>query len=104
VVRRLLRAGKIQLEIRTHAAVEAKQAGLQEAVIRLTFWQGEKIEDYGERALLLAFTVDGRIPVHVVLEYVTGDRVALIVTAYVPDSRLWEKDWKTRKKRRAKRK
>jgi hypothetical protein len=103
-IRRLLRAGKIELEIRTHAAVEAKKDGLEESDLRRTVWQGEKIADYGERALLLDFTTEADIPVHIVLEYFTGDAVALIVTAYVPDSRRWKNDWKTRKETSAQRK
>ena len=61
---------------------------------------GEVIEDYGERALLLAFTPDDRLPYHIVLEYVSGARYVSVVTAYVPEATEWERDWKTRRKPR----
>lgn len=62
---------------------------------------GQLVEDYGERVLLLHFVTGYQLPYHVVLEFVPGDEFATVVTAYIPDAKLWETDWKTRKRNRS---
>ena len=46
--------------------------------------------------LLLAFS--GGRPLHVILAYNEATRTGYVVTAYVPDPKLWGKDFKTRRK------
>src|SRR5262249_7345972 len=62
--------------------------------------KGELLEDYGSRALLLNFTEEDRLPCHVVLEYVPGTKEVVIVTAYIPDAKEWEPNWKRRRRAR----
>lgn len=64
------------------------------------FKDGLGEEDYGNRALLLAFTPQDAIPFHIVVEYFEGNPIAFIVTAYLPDSQEWESNWKTRKRKK----
>jgi hypothetical protein len=45
--------------------------------------------------LIFGFTNKGR-PLHVVCGRLEEDEI-LIITAYEPDSKEWEADWKTRK-------
>lgn len=42
---------------------------------------------------------EGRRPIHIVFGNLESDR-SLIVTAYEPDQKEWESDWKTRRKGR----
>ena len=98
-VRRLIRQGTITLRFTDHAITEARKDGLTvddlEAGLR-----GEVIEDYDVRALLLSFTQDDGLPYHIVMEYVSRSREATIVTAYIPDSKEWESNWKRRRRRK----
>ena len=104
-VRALLRQGKIELDLSLpHALTEARKEGLTTEDLELAVMTGQIVEDYGERTLLLHFATDYQIPFHVVLEFVPGDKVATVVTAYIPDSKLWEADWKTRKRTRKQKK
>jgi hypothetical protein len=62
---------------------------------------GTIIEPYsddprGASCLILGFTSNGR-PLHVVCGRLE-DKEVLIITAYEPDIKEWERDWKTRKK------
>jgi hypothetical protein len=100
LVRRLLSQRRIALRFSDHAFIEARKDGLTTVDLRAACEHGEVIEDYGARALLLHFTAPDRLPYHVVLEYGGRGRVATVVTAYVPDAKEWEADWKTRKKRK----
>ena len=99
-VRRLLSQRRIAVRFSDHAFVEARKDGLTVADLRAASERGEVIEDYGARALLLHFTPDDRLPYHIVLEYVGRERCATVVTAYVPEAKEWEADWKTRRRRR----
>jgi len=99
-LRRLLSQRRIALRFSDHAFIEARKDGLTAADLRAACEHGEVIEDYDARVLLLNFTVDDRLPYHVVLEYVGRGRSATVVTAYVPDSKEWEPDWKTRRRRK----
>src|SRR5207247_1387458 len=102
-LRRQITAGRVRIEIALpHALTEAFKDGLTVAELKMAVLEGELIENYGTRALLLAFTTPDRIPYHTVLEYFPNDPTATIVTVYVPDSTYWEPDWKRRKKPRRK--
>jgi hypothetical protein len=95
----LLTQGQIQLDFSLpHALVEARKDGLTGEDLAETGMTGEVIEDYGGRVLLLNFTEDLKIPVHIVREFFESDSTATIVTAYIPSNSRWEPNWKTRKK------
>jgi len=99
-IRRLLARRRVSLRISDHALIEARKDGLTTEDLEATLIGGVEVEDYGARALVLAFTEYDKLPCHVVLEYVPGRREITIVTAYIPDSREWRPDWKTRKEKR----
>jgi len=104
-LRRQITAGRVRIEFALpHALTEAFKDGLTVEELKTAVLNGELIEDYGDRALLLAFTVPDQIPYHVVIEYFLGELVTTIVTTYIPDTMHWEPDWKRRKKPRRKRK
>jgi hypothetical protein len=103
-LRRRIVAGQTRIEFALpHALTEAFKDGLTVDELRTAVLEGEVIEDYDARLLLLAFTSPDRIPYHIVVEYYPGDPMATVVTAYVPDTTHWEPDWKRRKKPRRKR-
>jgi Domain of unknown function (DUF4258) len=102
-VRELLRTGQLELELSLpHAVTEARKDGLTTEDLTEAVLQGEVVEDYGARVLLLHFAPDYHLPFHIVLEYVPGDAVATVVTAYIPSHDRWEATWKTRKRVRKK--
>lgn len=82
-------AGLRPLRITTHAQVEAFKDGLLLADLRYTFEHGELIEAYPDenRGLLYADVPAIDMPVHIVVENTPHEGV--IITAYVPDRRLW---------------
>jgi len=46
--------------------------------------------------LLLGFVKDK--PLHIVLGFDRNDLTCIVITAYYPDLKIWESDFKTRKK------
>ena len=99
-IRRLLVQRKIDLRFADHAITEARKDGLTAEDLEDTLLEGEVIEDYGIRALLLSFTKEDGIPCHIVLEYEPRATEAVVVTAYIPDAIEWEPDWKRRRRKR----
>lgn len=99
-LRKQLAAGKVGIEVVAHGAIEALKDGIQLPDIEHALKQGEVIEDYGERALLLDFILGTTIPIHVVAEYTAFYPRVFVVTTYIPDDEHWQRDWKTRKRRR----
>lgn len=102
-VRLRLRRNRVQISHVTHALVEAYKDGLTTGDLEAAVRQGEVVEDYGIRALLLDFTASDKLPFHVVIEYEEGDLQVTTVTAYIPDSSDWMPDWKTRRTKRGRR-
>lgn len=88
-VRAGVESGRKPLRITTHAQVEAFKDGLTLADLREVFQTGTIIEDYpGQgRALILGRSVGSKLPAHIIIEE-SADEV-VIVTAYIPDDRLW---------------
>ena len=71
------------------------------AEIRSVVFQGVVVEDYpedvrGHSCLLLGWGSNGR-PIHVVCA--PKDEYLAIITAYLPNSRQWESDWRTRRRK-----
>lgn len=99
-VRRLLAQGRVALRFADHAIIEGRKDGLTAEDLEDNVVNGEVIEDYGVRALLLHFTQDDRIPCHLVLEYIPRTEEVTVVTAYVPDAKEWEPHWKKRRRRK----
>lgn len=63
--------------------------------------EGEIIMDYSEdkpypSKLLLAFC--NKRPIHVVSSYNSDENTTIVITAYEPSLKIWENDFKTRKK------
>ncbi len=99
-VRRSVRERTISIQITPHADIERRKDGLEIGDLESAVLQGEKIEDYGDRVLLLSFTETDQLPVHTVIEHFEGSQVVVIVTCYIPESGTWEKGWKKPKPKR----
>jgi hypothetical protein len=100
--RQLIQQARIELVITAHATTEALKDGIDLGVLSDTVVAGDLVEDLGRDRLLLLGLDEAGLPVHIVIEYHPGGDVAYIVTAYTPDSQLWQSDWKTRKRPRRK--
>lgn len=77
------------LRITSHAQVEAFKDGLALADLRYTFEHGDLIEQYPDENRGLIYTDVEAIdmPVHIVIEDMSNEGV--IITAYIPDRKLW---------------
>jgi hypothetical protein len=83
-----------------HALRQMFSRGLKKddciAIVR----QGEVIMDYPDdkpypSCLMLGFV--GDMPVHVVLAVNVQARTGIIITAYIPDPKIWADDFRTRR-------
>ena len=88
------------LEFSRHAVMKMFARGITVDEIRLIVNLGEIISDYPDdkplpSVLLLGF-IDNK-PLHVVLARDLQNQHCIVVTAYVPDTALWQPDFKTRK-------
>ena len=70
-------------------------ADLEEAVLNGSIIEPYPEDPRGASCLILGFTRSSK-PLHIVCGNLEEEEV-LIVTAYEPDPREWEKNWKTRK-------
>ena len=85
----------------SHAVQRMFERGIQTIDIRNILKYGEEIANYQNdkpfpSCLILGF-VNER-PVHVVVAFDEEDNRCYIVTAYIPDPRLWENGFKRRKR------
>jgi len=74
--------------------IEAEE--IEEAIYEGTIIEPYPDDPRGASCLILGF-VSGDRPLHVICGKIEEDEI-LIITAYEPDPREWEGDWKTRKK------
>lgn len=97
-LRRQVTDGEKPLRVTTHAQIEAAKDGLLLIDLRHVFETGRVVEGYPaeQRVLLCGEAVSSKLPVHIVVEDALTEGV--IVTAYIPDPRLWA--WHARRRRR----
>ena len=74
--------------------IEAEE--IEEAIYEGTIIEPYPDDPRGASCLILGFASGDR-PLHVICGKIEEDEI-LIITAYEPDPREWEGDWKTRKK------
>ena len=95
-IREKIKAGKYIISF-THTEkirlreIEAEE--IEEAICKRTIIEPYPDDSRGASCLILGFTNKGR-PLHVVCGKLEEDEI-LIATAYEPDSKEWEADWKT---------
>jgi len=75
--------------------IEAEE--IEEAICNGTIIEPYPDDPRGASCLVLGFATRDR-PLHVICARLEEDEI-LIITAYEPDPKEWEKDWATRKKR-----
>ncbi|MDT8316701.1 MAG: DUF4258 domain-containing protein [bacterium] len=97
-------AGSRRIVYTSHALDEmnAEDEMISTYEVKEVVLSGDIIEDYpddkrGHSCLMLGFSQIKR-PVHVVCS--PRDEFLWIITAYIPEEDKWEKDFKTRKRRR----
>jgi len=74
--------------------IEAKE--IEEAICKGIIIEPYPDDPRGTSCLILGFTSRDR-PLHIVCGRLEKDEI-LIITAYEPDPKEWEEDWRTRKK------
>ena len=83
-----------------HAIRQIFNRGLKREDVLAVIRQGEVIIDYPDdtpypSCLILGFA--GNVPIHVVFAVDQQQEIGIIVTAYVPDAKIWTDDFKTRR-------
>ena len=83
-----------------HAIRQMFNRGLKKADVLAVIQQGEVIINYPDdtpypSCLMLGFA--GNVPIHVVFAFDEQQRIGIIVTAYVPDKKIWTDDFQTRR-------
>lgn len=96
-IKKRVQQGKFKLSFTHTEKLRERKIALRE--LERAIAVGEIIEDYpadprGPSCLILGHTEEDR-PLHVVCG-IMGEEL-LIITAYEPDTREWEPDWKTRR-------
>ncbi len=97
-IRAKVRAGKYIISF-THTEkvrlreIEAEE--IEEAICNGTIIEPYPDDPRGVSCLILGFATRDR-PLHVIFGRLEEDEI-LIITAYEPDPKEWEADWKTRK-------
>ena len=89
------------LEFTGHAIRQMFSRQISDMEVRAVINNGEVIMEYPDdkplpSKLILGFS-SGR-PIHVVLAYDAAADTGYVITAYVPDTKLWTNDFKTRRK------
>jgi len=83
-----------------HAARRALQRGLDTDEVNGAIAAGTIIETYPGDAPLpsaLILGYNGEVPIHAVVAYDAAERMAFVVTVYVPDARHFAADHRTRR-------
>lgn len=98
-IRAKVKDGKYMISFGHTEKIRQRKITVRE--IEDTICEGTIIEPYpndprGASCLILGFTSNGR-PLHVVCGKLKEEEI-LIITAYEPDIKEWEGDWKARRK------
>lgn len=89
------------IKISEHALVRMFNRGIEVIDVRAVIQHGEIIANYPSdkpypSCLILGFILE--MALHVVLAQNPSDKGCIVVTAYVPNTEIWESDFKTKKK------
>lgn len=99
IIQKKIKSGKYVVSF-THTEkvrlrkIEAKE--IETAICKGTIIEPYPDDPRGPSCLILGFTSQNR-PLHVVCGRIEEDEI-LIITAYEPDPKEWEADWRTRKR------
>lgn len=90
----------IEIKFSGHAIRQMFQRGLKRNDVLAVIQSGEIIIDYPDdtpypSCLLLGFVQE--IPIHVVLATDQTQQMGIVITAYVPDDKLWTNDFRARR-------
>ena len=84
-----------------HAVQQMFQRKISTNEVEYVLKNGEIIKEYPEDnpyPSKLSFAVYEQRPIHVVYSFDNDNQIIVIITVYEPTSKLWEDDFKTRKK------
>lgn len=91
-----------ELKFSRHAVTQMFARSISKEDVKSVLQSGKSVTDYPDdrpfpSKLRLGF-VDGR-PIHVVVAYDENKKTCILITTYVPDLKIWESDFKTRRKK-----
>lgn len=92
----------MDVTFRRHAVFRMFDEDISPEEVREALSHGETIEEYPDDKPYpsrLALGVVENRPIHVVAAYNSVGRETIVVTAYRPDPKRWEADWKTRRRK-----
>lgn len=89
-----------EMKFRLHAVQRMFERGITDEDVKSVVESGEIIQEYADdqpypSRLMLGWIADR--PLHVVAADNHADKETIIVTAYEPDSMLWESDFRRRR-------
>jgi hypothetical protein len=93
-----IHAGRVEWQ--RHAFERMAERGIARAEVHAALIHGEVIEDYPDDRPFpsaLFFHMNDQMPIHVVAAYDAQAQWVFIITAYRPDRRHFEADFKTRR-------
>ena len=84
-----------------HAIHQMFSRGLQKDDVLAVIQGGQVVIDYTDdkpypSCLMLGFIKN--LPIHVIFAVDLEQQIGIVITAYIPDSKLWAKDFKSRRK------
>jgi len=92
---------KNNIEWSTHALQRMLQRGISRAAVKNCICEGELIENYPDDTPFPSALFFGKWqnqPLHTVIAYDASDHKVFLITAYRPDEKHFQADFKTRKK------
>lgn len=89
-----------ELKFSRHAVTQMFARSIQKDDVLSVLQSGNTVTSYPDdrplpSKLILGF-VDGR-PIHIVVAYDEIKKTCILITAYVPDPKIWKSDFKTRR-------
>ncbi|MHC4220883.1 MAG: DUF4258 domain-containing protein [Planctomycetota bacterium] len=83
-----------------HAIRQMFRRGLEKDNVLTVIQAGDIVVDYPEdkpypSCLILGFVKNE--PIHVVFAIDTDQQIGIVITAYIPDTKLWTEDFRSRK-------
>lgn len=85
-----------------HAILRMFERQISKNIVIKSIQTGEIIAEYWDDKPYPSFLIlgwMGRQPLHIIVAFDEGAKLCVVVTLYIPDTKLWENDFKRRRKK-----